>query len=71
MTQPQPGILADVPGFSRYLEFGAVPDTDPKPVLRGLSSQSFGDGVVIGLGIGLVGSCGIIVASRQARFGLP
>ena len=29
MSSPQPGILADVPGFSRYLEFGTSPGIDP------------------------------------------
>lgn len=38
MSLSQPGILAPVPSFSRYLEFGAVRDMDP----------------VIGLGPGLV-----------------
>ena len=61
MATPQSGILADVPSFSRYLEFGAVADTDPAPVLRGLASQDFGEDVVIGLGIALVQSLGATI----------
>ena len=37
MSSSQLGILADGPNFSRYLEFGAIADTDPVPVLRGLA----------------------------------
>jgi hypothetical protein len=33
MSTPQPGILADVPAFSRYLEFGVLNDADPAPAL--------------------------------------
>lgn len=54
MSSPQPGILAPVPAFSRYLEFGAVPDTDPAPALRAIASESFGEEVVIGLGTALI-----------------
>ena len=58
MSSSQPGILAPVPPLSRYLEFGAAPDTDPLPVLRGLASRNIDHDVVIGLGPGLVQGLG-------------
>ncbi|MCZ6637051.1 MAG: Dyp-type peroxidase [Alphaproteobacteria bacterium] len=61
MATPQLGILADVPGFSRYLEFGAIPDTDAKPALRDLACQDLGEGLVIGMGIGLVQNLGVTI----------
>ena len=54
MSLSQPGILAPVPSFSRYLEFGAIRDVDPVIGLRHLAMQRFGDAVVVGLGPGLV-----------------
>jgi len=54
MSVSQPGILAPVPSFSRFLEFGIVRDMDPVIGLRHLAAQSFGDEVVVGLGAGLV-----------------
>jgi len=54
MSSPQPGILAPVPPFSRYLEFGALPDTDPLPALRAIASESFGEEAVVGLGPALL-----------------
>jgi putative iron-dependent peroxidase len=54
MSLSQPGILAAVPSFSRYLEFGAARDMDPVIGLRHLASRKFGEEVVIGLGPGLV-----------------
>ena len=58
MSTPQPGILAPVPDLSRYLEFGAVPDCDPVPVLRELASRPVDPEVVVGLGPGLVQGLG-------------
>ena len=54
MSSPQPGILADVPGFSRYLEFGAIADVDPAPALGALAAKQVDETVVVGLGAGLV-----------------
>ena len=54
MSSPQPGILADVPGFSRYLEFGAIADVDPAPALGALAAEQVDETVVVGLGAGLV-----------------
>ncbi len=54
MSSPQPGILADVPGFSRYLEFGAIADADPTPALGALAAEQVDETVVVGLGAGLV-----------------
>ena len=58
MSTPQPGIFAPVPSFSRYLEFGAVPGGDPKPVLRELASRSVDPSMVTGIGPGLIQGLG-------------
>lgn len=58
MSTPQGGILADVPGLSRYLEFSLIPDSDPVQVLRDLATRSLGADVVVGLGAGLVSRLG-------------
>ena len=58
MSSPQPGILVPVPSFSRYLEFGAVPDPDLVPVLRELASRSIDQELVVGVGPGLVQGLG-------------
>ena len=58
MNTPQPGILASVPSFSRYLEFGAAPDPDLVPVLRDLASRSIDQELVVGVGPGLVQGLG-------------
>jgi putative iron-dependent peroxidase len=58
MTSPQPGILADVPALSRYLEFGVIADTDPAPALRALAALAVDESTVIGLGPGLVSGIG-------------
>lgn len=54
MQSPQPGILAPIPGFGRYLEFSAIPDRDPGQVLNDLAPTVTGDGMVVGFGAGLV-----------------
>jgi porphyrinogen peroxidase len=66
MSTPQPGILADVPKLSRYLEFGLRPDTDPAPVLRALASRPVDQQVVIGIGPGLVRRLGRSIAPLRA-----
>ena len=58
MSTPQPGILAPVPNISRYLEFGAVPDPNPVPVLRDLASWPIDQEFVVGVGPGLVQGLG-------------
>ncbi len=58
MSTPQPGILDPVPSLARYLEFGAVADVDPAPVLRDLASQPIGRDLVVGVGPGLVRGLG-------------
>ena len=40
MGGPQPGVLAPVPGFSRYLEFGLRPDQDAAQALRALANRA-------------------------------
>ncbi len=54
MTNSQPGILAPVPSFSRYLEFGVMSDQDPVPALRNLASLQIDQALVVGIGPGLV-----------------
>ncbi len=54
MSTSQPGILEPVPSFARYLEFAAIPDQDPVPVLRDFASWKLDQTVVVGLGPGLV-----------------
>ena len=58
MSTPQPGILAPIPRLSRYLEFGAVSDPDPVPVLRDLASWPLEQEFVVGVGPGLVQGLG-------------
>ncbi len=58
MSSPQPGILAPVPSFSRYLEFGVVADADLVSVLRELASRSIDQELVVGVGPGLVQGLG-------------
>lgn len=58
MSIPQPGILAPIPSLSRYLEFGAIPDRDPIPVLRRLASLPIDRELVVGVGPGLVRGLG-------------
>ncbi len=58
MSSPQPGILAPITNFSRYLEFGVVPDPDLVPVLSKLASRSFDQEFVVGVGPGLVQGLG-------------
>jgi putative iron-dependent peroxidase len=54
MSTPQPGILADVPPLSRYLEFSRMRDTDPRAALTALAAGPVDESVVIGIGAGLV-----------------
>ncbi len=58
MSTAQPGILAPVPSFSRYLEFAAVHDPDLVPVLRDLASRPIDQELVVGVGPGLVQGLG-------------
>ena len=58
MSTPQPGILSPVPTFSRYLEFGSLPDSDPSAVLRDLAARDVDEQIVIGIGPGLVQGLG-------------
>ncbi len=57
-STPQSGILAPVPSFSRYLEFGAIPDRDIAPVLGQLASRPVDQELVLGIGPGLVQGLG-------------
>jgi putative iron-dependent peroxidase len=54
MSTPQPGILADAPLHSRYLEFTRVRDADPRAALTALAAGPVDESLVTGLGAGLV-----------------
>ncbi|MEM7120888.1 MAG: Dyp-type peroxidase [Pseudomonadota bacterium] len=54
MSSHQPGIMEPVPSLSRYLEFIALPEADVVPGLEVLKNMAGDDGLVIGLGAGLV-----------------
>lgn len=54
----QPGILADVPPFSRYLTFSLIPGAFPAPVLQRFAQIVDGDALVIGVGVSLVSAMG-------------
>lgn len=62
MHAAQPGILAPVPGQSRYMEFGLVPEADVVPALHNLASKIVGQDIVIGVGPGLVEGLGQPIA---------
>jgi len=66
MSTSQSGILAPVPGHARYLEFGAVPDADHAAALRDLAALSVDEGLVVGLGAGLVQGLGQAVDPLRA-----
>jgi len=65
MNDVQPGILAPVPAFGRYLEFSIVPDGQPRPVLAKLAELAIDERCVVGLGPGLVGAVGAEVAALR------
>lgn len=58
MSTPQPGILAPVPPHARYLEFTRIPDHDPALTLGALAARPIDEGLVVGLGPGLVRGLG-------------
>ena len=58
MNFSQPGLLAPVPDFSRYLEFRAVPDQDLRPALDALAKTAINETLVVGFGPGLVEGLG-------------
>lgn len=54
----QPGILAPVPGFGRYLELSLDHDADVPSLLRRLAKLLIDESIVVGLGPGLVQAAG-------------
>ena len=62
MHAAQLGILAPVPGQSRYMEFGLVPEADVVPALHNLASKNVGQDIVVGVGPGLVEGLGQPIA---------
>ena len=61
MRNFQSGILAPVPSYARYVEFGGMPGQDPVPVLRKLASQPIDQTLVVGIGPGLIQGLGCSV----------
>ncbi len=58
MSDVQPGIMAPLPPFGRYLEFSIVPDADCRPALTALTALTVDETVVVGIGPGLVRAAG-------------
>lgn len=56
MNTPQPGILAPVPNFSCYLEFGLLAGVDVSAALGALASLQVDSGIVVGIGPALAAS---------------
>jgi len=65
MNTSQPGILAPLSSCARYLEFNAIPDTDPAPVLRELAAFPLEQDLVIGFGPGLIKGLGGDIAELR------
>lgn len=68
---PQPGILAPLPPLARYISFIQREGTDPRAALRALAAQATGEGLVVGLGAGLVASVGARIEGLRAFEGVP
>ena len=58
MTSAQPGILAPIPAFGRYLLFTTRPQTNPLTALARLTQLADGNSLVVGLGHSLLNSLG-------------
>lgn len=73
MNHVQPGILAPIPGFARYLFFRALPQGDLPTALRQLSELADGQRIVVGLGESLVRRLGRPIAGLHAfpSYSLP
>lgn len=66
MNTPQPGVLAPVPAYSRYLEFAARAGGDAAAVLAELAARSVGKDLVVGLGPGLIEGLGRSIGGLRA-----
>lgn len=62
MSSRQPGILAPVPPFSRYLEFRIAPDADLGAALSALKDWDVDEASVVGLGASVPAKLGKSVA---------
>ena len=58
VSAPQPGILADVPAFTRYLTFRIAPGSSPRSLLEHVREVPVDDRSVIGLGHSFASDCG-------------
>ncbi len=54
MSNPQSGILADVPALARYIQLSIHPDGDPRAALERLARSVDGDATVVGFGASLL-----------------
>ena len=66
MNTAQPGILPAPPSHSRYLEFGRRYDGDAAAALAALGGMQMDDGVVVGLGAGLIRGLGSSIIGLEA-----
>lgn len=66
MTTPQPAILPAIPNQARFIELYAIPDRDPKPVLKSLAGLDINEQLLVGLGAGFVHGLGKSVEGLHA-----
>ncbi len=73
MNSAQPGILAPIPAFGRYLFFTARPQAESAASLTRLSQLADGNCVVVGLGLSLLNSLGKTISGLRAfpDFSMP
>ena len=69
-AQAQPGILEPIPLHGRYLTCQLRVGSDPRTVLRRLSSQADGAETVVGLGLSLVSELGATVPGLRSFRGI-
>lgn len=67
---PQPGILAPLPPQARYISFIQRDGADPRDALRALATHATGEGLVVGLGAGLVASLGAHITGLRSFDGI-
>lgn len=67
MSEAQPGILAPVPSFARYMTFSQAPGSDPRPVLEALADVVDGETIVLGVGLSLARHLGASIDGLRAH----
>lgn len=66
MNVSQPGILAPVPDFARYLEFRAAPDQGLRAAVAALATITIDKDLLVGFGSGLIDGLGQEVNGLRA-----